>query len=269
MKMSKVMMGFVCFVTVFLAGASAEAALSIHDIQYTLDAAGASDYVGQTVDFAGGIVFHKYEGFRTRLFLYDPASSDGWGGIAVKDLTGTYAFDGISVGDWVSFDGIVVEESSGNTQLSYDGTGGGPTVVSSGNALPEAFTVSVADLVSPPTGGLGEKYEAMYVVLEDVAVGLKDLGKAGDNYELIDAGGAICWGSDYMNGEAGGPYHPLIATGNSLSRISGLVEQYTNPTSGWDYYQLLTLSAADIVPEPATVMLLGGGLAVLVRRRRR
>jgi hypothetical protein len=70
-----------------------------------------------------------------------------------------------------------------------------------------------------------------------------------------------------MNVDAGGPYHPLIHTGAVLERIRGIVDQYTRPEEGWDYYQLCTRSSADIVPEPgALVLLLAAG--ILVGRRR-
>jgi len=34
---------------------------------------------------------------------------------------------------------------------------------------------------------------------------------------------------------------------SSLCRIQGIVEQYTNPGSGWDYYQLVTTKTADFL----------------------
>ena len=64
-------------------------------------------------------------------------------------------------------------------------------------------------------------------------------------------------------------YDPRVMTGAEFSSITGIVEQYTKLTDGWDYYQLNTRAAGDIVPEPATLCLLGAGLAVVARRRRR
>ena len=49
-----------------------------------------------------------------------------------------------------------------------------------------------------------------------------------------------------MNLDAGGPYDPRIQTGAILERITGIVEQYTKLSSGWDYYQIVTRSADDI-----------------------
>ena len=69
-----------------------------------------------------------------------------------------------------------------------------------------------------------------------------------------------------MNVDAGGPYDGRIAPGAELSRITGVVEQ--GAFSGWDYYQLNTRFAADIVPEPGTLLILAIGAALAIRRHR-
>jgi len=242
------------------------AGLSIRDLQFSTNPDGASGFAGQVVDTTGGIVIHKFEGGRPRLTLYDPASPDGWGGIFVKDLSGSDAFGAVSVGDWISLENVVVEEFRGNTQLTFDDGPNTFTIESAGNLLPEAFGIDVLELTN--TGaGTGEKYEAMYVELENVTVGMLGLGKAGDNYELADAEGNVCWGADYLNVDAGGPYHPHIFSGNRLDSLSGIVEQYTQAEPPWDYYQIVTTQAADVVPEPATAVLLLAGTLIMMNRR--
>ena len=249
--------------------------LSIYDIQYTTNADGTSPEVGNIVDCSGGIVIHKYAGYSPKLTLYDPANPDGWGGLVVKDFTGTDAFSGVNVGDWLSFTNTLVEEegSRGNTQLAYES--GSDFIVGDNYPIPDAISVTCADIAAPVEGPVGEwhvldhnaeMYEAMYLQVEDVTVVDMGLGKADDIYALQDQTGQ-CWASDYMNIDAGGPYHPLIETGNQLQSVSGILEQYTKLSSGWDYYQLLTTCNGDIVPEPASIILLfSGGIAFLRKR---
>ena len=98
----------------------------------------------------------------------------------------------------------------------------------------------------PVNHAASEPYESMVVTLQNVRIGEKDLGKAEDNYELME-GTAIAWATDYMNVDAGAPYDPRIKKWTLLARITGIVEQYTKLSSGWDYYQLDTRSADDIV----------------------
>ena len=249
--------------------------LSIYDIQYTTNADGTSLHVDEVVDCLGGIVIHKYAGYSPKLTLYDPAHPDGWGGLAVKDFTGTGAFSGVNVGDWLSFTNTLVEESRGNTQLAYE-SGSGFTVESNNNPTPDAMLVDCVDIAAPVEGPAGEwhvldhsseKYEAMYLQVADVTVVGMGLGKADDIYALQDQTGQ-CWAADYMNSDTGGEdYHPLIGLGNQFQSVSGILEQYTNPDKGWDYYQLLTTCSSDIVPEPASIiLLLSGGIAFLRKR---
>lgn len=251
--------------------------LSIYDIQYTTDFAGDSPYAGASVDCSGGIVIHKFPGYKPKLTLYDPANSDSWGGIVVKDFTNTGAFDSVNVGDWVSFTNTTVDEYRGNTQLKFE-SGSAFDIVSNGNLLPVPIVVSPAAIAAPiyhsdlegwfVADHSAEMYEAMYLKVEDVTVTAMNLGKADDNYALLNQSGDSCWASDYMNIDAGGPYHPLIEIGRELKSLSGILEQYTNLSAGWDYYQMLTTSNADIVPEPATIALLAVGAAILRKRRK-
>lgn len=249
------------------AGVSRAELLSIYDIQFNTTDGDQSIYDAQIHDVVGGIVTHKWSGFNDRVYLQDPAHP-AWGGICVKDSEGDL-FAAVQVGDWVSFENVYIEEYRGTTTLQYrrdlapDVTF---TIESSGHPLPEPLLLTAADLPVPVDHAASEPYESMLVRLEDVTVGALDLGKAGDNYELIQ-GDDVAWGTDYMNIDAGGPYHPLIHTGAVLTSITGIVEQYTKLSAGWDYYQLMTRSGADIVPEPATLALLLTVLALARGRR--
>jgi len=244
------------------------AELSVYEVQYTTDPAGASPYNGQIHNVTGGIVTHVWQGFNDRVYLYDPAHPT-WGSIVVKDGEGGELSNNVSVGDWVSFDNIYIDEFYSTTFLQYRRTQAPDvsfTIESSGNPLPSPVALTVADVAVPPDHPTTEPYESMLVMLENVIVGQMDLGKAGDNYELLQ-NNDIAWAADYMNIDAGGPYHPSIHTGAALASITGIVEQYTNLDTGWDYYQVLTRSSADIVvPEPAGLLLALAGF-VAVRRR--
>ena len=254
--------------------------LSIYDVQYTTDPSGASPYDGQTHNVDGGIVTHVWSGWQDRVYLQDPNDPDGWGAIVVKDWNGGL-FSSVNLGDWVSFDNVAIDEYRGTTFLQYDGTGT-YTIASTGNPVPEPKLFTAAGLAAPtysagpPPGWFvadhdSEPFESMVVTLNDVQVGAKDLGKASDNYELWQ-GTDVAWAADYMNVDAVGDYHPWIETGAEFESVTGIVEQYTRsydpPADSWDYYQLLTRSTADLVPEPGTISLLLAGLVLVGRRRR-
>ena len=239
---------------------------SIYELQYTTGASGDSPYNGQIVNCTGGGVIHKYLGGKVRLTIYDKTRPNGWGGIYAATF-GT-EFDNIQVGDVVSFTNMTVEESRGNTQLFWTSNS---TVVSNGiDTLPNPIVVNPS-VIGTPKITAGEQYEAMYVQVQDVTVTALDLGKADDDYALTRTGDGTCWATDYYN-EGLLPtatYHPYVQLGNHLDSVSGIIEQYTKTSDGWDYYQLCTTQYGDVVPEPATIglLLLGGGW--LVRQKRK
>ncbi|MCP4708629.1 MAG: PEP-CTERM sorting domain-containing protein [Planctomycetes bacterium] len=248
-----------------VAGAQADIVYSIYDLQYTTNASGDSPYNGQIVNCSGGVVMQKYVGGKTRLTIYDKNSPNNWGGIFAATFGNE--FDNIQVGDVVSLANMEVEESRGNTQLFW--TQNAVVTKNGTDTLPGPIMVHPSDIVNPKNGALSEKYEAMYLQVQNVNVTALDLGKADDNYSLN--GNGICWATDYYNKGRlpTDKYHPKVQLGSHLDSVSGILEQYTKTSAGWDYYQLGTTQYCDVVPEPATVglLLLGGGC--LVRRKRK
>ena len=168
--------------------------LSIYQIQYSENADGSTYYNQQRVNCIGGIVIDLYLGTTQRLILYDPNNADGWGGILAKSSLAQFA--DVNVGDWVSIENVLVDESSkarGNTILFLDASST-VTVHSSNLPLPEPILVDVNDIavIYDPieqtcfvTDHRAEKYEAMYLQVRVVTVGYMDVGKAHDNYSLV------------------------------------------------------------------------------------
>ncbi len=275
--------GLVTIVCLCAGGAWAHAdVLSIHQIQSTTSDGDVTVYDGQIHDVVGGVVTHIWHGFNDRVYLQDPAH-DTWGGIMIKDRDGDLSH-GVSLGDWVSLQNIYIQDYRGTTTLQYRRSLA-PDVAfiieSSGNPVPDPIALTAADLPTPVHHAASEPYESMVVTLTDVVVGAKGLGKAEDNYELFQFSD-IAWGADYMNVDAGAPYDPRIVPGARLDRVTGIVEQYTKLSSGWDYYQVITRSAGDIegtvvTPVPAIsgwsrgalVLLMACGLVVAFGRIRR
>ena len=239
--------------------------LSIYDIQYTTDPAGASPYDGSVVDCNGGIVIHIRPGSRAKLILYDPDFPDAWGGIVAKDPESVGVFTDVNIGDWVSFNNFKVEEYCGTTFLQYiEYNDSSYTIVSQNNPLPRPVTVYVGQIKAPVEGTLewvvedhsAEKYEAMLLKVVDVNVDGKEYGKAEDNYSLgSNRDPNSCWASDYMNQDSGGQkYHPIVQLGQRFCAVTGILEQYTGTKYSvyYDYYQLLTTNTQDFtITQPA------------------
>ncbi len=256
----------VCLWCVFPCVAAGEY-LTIPKIQYTESPDGASPYNGKVIDCAGGVVVAKQAGGRPRLFVQDPNVSDGWAAIQVKGWTSD-AFASVNVGDWVQFQQIFVEEFRGTTLLQYwdqnpDGSRPLLKVVSHGHTLPRPLVLDVNQIKAPAyklaqdawvvADHSAERFESMLLQVRDVAVVRQGLGKAQDNYELQsyrepNNACASCWASDYLNADRkkSDLYLPAIRPGQRFRAVTGVLEQYTNLGDGFDYYQLLTVSAGSI-----------------------
>ena len=249
--------------SILAADSAMSTTLSIYQIQFTTNADGTSDYDEQTVDCQGGIVIHKSGGSRQRVVLYDPNNADGWGGILAKGDIDTTPFDDVNLGDWVTLGSVTVydweNKSRGTTILYLDGSST-VGIVSTGNTLPEPFVVDVNDIavVYDPvmetcyvTDHRAEKFESMYIQVRNVTVGDVNVGSHEDNYSLPDSAdpNIYCWASDYLNidnPDSDTPL-PIIQSGQDFfCSVSGILEQYTKESDGWDYYQLLTTTIDDL-----------------------
>ena len=229
-------------------------ALSIYEVQYTTNEDGTSLQNGSIIDCAGGIVIHKTQGSRPRLAIQDPNDPNGWGAIQVKGWTSD-AFDGITIGDWISLNNVLVEDYRGTTFLQYQSENNPSlTIVSTNNPIPRPLVVTI-DKISAPSESLdawsvpdhsAEKYESMLIKVINVNISNTGYGKAFDNYVLTSNTdqNMTCWASDYMNTdkEKGLIYHPIVEIGQNLCGVAGILEQYTGDSDGvfYDYYQLLT-----------------------------
>jgi hypothetical protein len=236
--------------------------LSIYQIQSTTTDGDASYYHGDVVNCPGGVVTFKRVGLRPRIILQHPDHPDGWGAIQVKDFAGTGAFNDVQVGDWVTLTRVEVEEYRGTTFLQwYEFNNPELQVTSTGNALPDPILLMANQIPAPIYDDIedgwfvenhnAELYESMRIVVRDVTVTEMDLGKADppDNYNLQDGPGDDCWASDYMNADkpALEEYHAFVELNAEFCAVAGILEQYTNLSAGWDYYQLLTLHTSDLM----------------------
>jgi len=254
--------------------------LTIHQVQESnasLD--WKSAYENQDVDVTGGVVTYADmppgKAFY-RVVIQDPTENQ-WAGVEVKIISGVLGTS-VQVGDRVDLTSVRVDESSstrGTTYLIFDPTtyGSGFTILSSGNAVSPTVVspelLGGGDLSADPVNV--EKYEGMLMQVQDVTVGLLNLGSHNDNYELISSG-ETCWASDYfnINRDSSELYHPWTAMGQYYTSVTGILEQYTKTSDGYDYYQLLSRSTSDmIVPEPASMLLLSGGMLWLAGRRKK
>ena len=244
--------------------------LSVYQIQFTEAADGTSPYAEMIVDCRGGIVVHKFAGYRPRFFIQDPCYPDGWGAIQVKDwLTeqGYPIFNAVEPGDRVSLKNVQVEEyHGGGTVLQcYQENDPVAIVRSSNNEIPGPLMVTPDEIAAPVEGPAGqwylenynaEKYEAMWLKVKNVTVGDMDLGKANDNYVLYDPldPNDKCWAADYMNASKSPAhdYHYLVDTGEHFCSVSGIIEHYTQynlegQIYRFDYYQLITLNTESFI----------------------
>ena len=226
-------------VTAGIAGAEAPG-YTIYELQYT-DAAHnwESLHAGEIVKCVGGIVTAK---FKQRIVLQDPSLGSEWAAIEVRGYP-VYP-TGINIGDQVDFDSVYVEEYVGVTTIRYYNFSS-HVVNSSGNPIPEPTPVPLWNIRYPAHPEDCEKYAAMLISVDGpMTIGAVDLGKAGDNYELVGVSGDTAWASDYANSEIDSTY--FVHPGECYETMTGILQRYTNDP--WDYYQLLPRGEADYVP---------------------
>ncbi len=237
---------------------------SIYEIQYTTDPNGYSPLAGEVIDCSGGIVTHKFGGFRPKLTIQNPNFPDGWGAIQVKDwLTGYPFYNKAQVGDWVTLSNVYVEEyyGGGTTLQCWGSNNPDLTVISSNNPLPEPLVIDANQIPAPVRDSYGdywvidhraEQYEHMCLTVQRNFVIDVNYGKAGDNYILQDIhqpndANHSFWAADYMNTDTIGDYHPYVEIGRQFCSITGILEHYQRPDYGWDYYQLVTTGTSDFL----------------------
>lgn len=250
-----------------------EGAVSIFELQYTTASDGQSPYHWQFVDCLGGIVTHKVSRSVPRIVLYDPIIRDSnvqdvnccWGAIQVKDWSYGDLFDNVNVGDWIELNYVLIEDYRGTTFIQYakGGTASSFSIISSNHSVPAPLVVDIDAVTSPledsnEAGSYyvgnhdAEKYESMWIKVQNVSVVEKGLGKASDNYVLQSSleqsdPNFSCWAADYMNTDAVGGYHPYVEIDQHFCSIEGIFEQYTKISDGFDYYQLITTKTADFL----------------------
>ena len=233
--------------------------LTLYEIQSNTSDGDASVYDWQVVDCTGGIVVTKFWGYKARVILQDPAHPNGWGAIQVKDWTNNNLYNQVELGDWVELTNMEVEEFNGGGTFLQWLTMHNPgfRVVSQGNPVPQPTLVTVRDIAAPLYDSAedawfvedydAEPYESMHLVIRNVTVTRRNLGKASDNYNLQSPAGNDCWAADYMNEEVEpSGYHPFVDVGQHFCAVTGLLEHYKKLSAGWDYYQLITRRSIDL-----------------------
>ncbi|MCK4358697.1 MAG: choice-of-anchor J domain-containing protein, partial [Candidatus Cloacimonetes bacterium] len=191
----------------------AEFQLTIYDIQFTEDPSGDSPYNGQTVTVSGIVTATN----SSKHFIQDGPGS--WNGIYVYDDTNTY-----TVGDEISIN-AVVNEYYNQTQL-YNVVG--VTVLSTGNALPDATALSTFDVNAEP-------YEGVLVGVTNAECTNEDLGYG--EWE-VDDGSGPCVVDDMFYG-----YTPTL----------GILYNVTGPLAyTYSAYKIEPRDSNDVVLSPPT-----------------
>ncbi len=116
-------------------------ALTCYDVQYTEDANGTSPYFGQTVTVQGIVVATEWRGY-VDFYIADPEGGP-WHGLFIYDDTEEYG-DMVSVGDMIEITGLIDEYYNMTELKEIDDM----EILSSGNAVPEAYRVTCSDLAS-------------------------------------------------------------------------------------------------------------------------
>ena len=208
-------------------------ATTIYDIQYTTDPGTDGTYpsplVDQEVTVTGIVTANNYysSGNSNRFFISDP-SGGAWHGVYVFNFDATP-----NIGDEVEVTGTV-SEYYGFTELGNVTV----SILSDGNPVPEAVSVSTGDLAS------NEAYEGVLTRLSNVTVTqLPD--EHGQWY--VDDGSGACQIDDAIFS-----YTPVI--GQTFGSITGAVdysysEYGLNPRSESDL--IITFAADNLIPASA------------------
>jgi hypothetical protein len=205
----------------------------IYDIQYTTDPSGDSPLLGQTVDVKGIVTAVSYYG---QFWLQD--ASGPWNGVYVYDNA-----NAVALGDEVSFTGTV-NEYYNLTELE---TLTNFSLLSSGNALPAMTVLSTGSVAD-------EQYEGVLVRVEDVLA--SDVADTYGEWDVDDGSGSVAVG-DAMDTYG---FEPTL--GQHFDWVQGPLDY------AFSEFKIQPRDYGDIVPEPASSLLLMLGMACLVRMRR-
>ena len=165
-------------------------------------------------------------------------------GIYVQDDTGAlFVFDSSIVGETAQGDDVRVDGTTayfnGLFQLSDVGTDG-LTVLSSGNDLPDAQTVTLGELATS-----GEAYESELIRVQEFTI--DDGGAAtfsgGENYPVSDASGSLTLRIPSGSGLEGESIPETANFLGVLGQFNGAGSAADEPDEG---YQLLGLLAGDV-----------------------
>ena len=145
-------------------------ATTIYDVQYTTVAGTSGTYPstfdGQEVTVTGIVSAINFGDFEDNFFITMPEGG-AWKGLyvyAANNINTTNPI--VALGDEIEVTGYIYEYY-GYTELSGNSDPVTVTVLSSGNAVPDADVVQTADLVS---AGTAEQYESCLVEVHDVVV---------------------------------------------------------------------------------------------------
>jgi len=199
--------------------------LTIHDVQFTTDPSGDSPKNGQIVTLNGTVTSLKYSAAGAYSGFYIQDAAGAWNGIYVYTSSLT-----VAQGDNVSVTGTVVEYKGTGTNLSgltEISPATDVTVISSGNALPEATVVSTLDANS-------EEYESVLIkVAHATCTGSPSAG----TFTVDDGTGVL---NLYKS-----LFPTLALTTGNIYNVTGILTDYSNATS--QMYELYPRNADDVV----------------------
>ena len=186
------------------------------------------------------------------------------GGVIDADTTGTNEFNwtGGTLMDVAQFQGSLTQGNADAPSLLIIGASPGTMDVTGDYALAAAIANASAlgiEIAGDGTSGAGIDYDKLIVVgtatldatssIRLILDGYAPIG--GETYDILDASAIVV-----VNGSVGDLFDTTEA-----GLVAGLV---------WDLNSFQTDGTVRVVPEPATLILLGlGGLAVLIRRKRK
>ncbi len=190
----------------------------IYDIQYTAEASGDSPKLGEEVTTSGVVTAAFSDGY----FIEDPAGG-AWNGLFVYDNV-----NAPTRGDLVQVTGTVAEFNNLTELTAITAY----TLVSSGNTLPAAQTLSTANVPQ-------EQWEGVLIRVETLTV---------TNHDLGFGEWAVNDGSGDLRVDDKGSYTYTPVTGDPLHSVTGLVDY------SFGNFKIQPRDDADITPQASLVI---------------